>query len=228
MDTRAVRRTGARKNGAEAEAAAGTARYTGQADAIARAQSTLEPIKLDSSAGVCLPRFLALGLISNGWMIWRYSGLEGVDTWVHRRTLLFLGVSAFRCAFPNRYKGWVVLHDTPLSSIFLTRCLATLSELAWIYQLSHVLWSLNAAVRPTVAWIDTAATAMFVLACIAQLCVWLAILLDRARIMFWEELCWAGIFVINTMASAALLPRVGAMGPSLASRKRAPSTPPAC
>ena len=69
---------------------------------------------------------------------------------------------------------------------------------------------------------------MFVLACIAQLCVWLAILLDRARIMFWEELCWAGIFVINTMASAALLPRVGAMGPSLASRKRAPSTPPPC
>ena len=38
---------------------------------------------------------------------------------------ILFAVSAFRCLFPNQYKGNVVFHDTPLSSIFLTRLLAT-------------------------------------------------------------------------------------------------------
>ena len=38
---------------------------------------------------------------------------------------IFFAVSAFRCLFPNRYEGNVVFHDSPLSSIFLTRLLAT-------------------------------------------------------------------------------------------------------
>src|SRR5262245_18423808 len=56
---------------------------------------------------------------------------------------ILFAVSAFRCLVPNQYKGNVVFHDTPLSSMFLTRLLATLSEVAFFYQLSHVLRLLN-------------------------------------------------------------------------------------
>ena len=56
---------------------------------------------------------------------------------------ILFAVSAFRCLFPNQYKGNVVFHDTPLSSIFLTRLLATFAEVAFIYQLSRVLRLLN-------------------------------------------------------------------------------------
>src|SRR4030095_2051244 len=56
---------------------------------------------------------------------------------------ILFAVSAFRCLFPNQYKGNVVFHDTPLSSIFLTRLLATFAEVAFIYQLSCVLRLLN-------------------------------------------------------------------------------------
>ena len=44
---------------------------------------------------------------------------------------------------PNRYVGNVVFHDTALSSTFLTRLLATFSEVAYIYQFSYVLRVLN-------------------------------------------------------------------------------------
>jgi hypothetical protein len=41
---------------------------------------------------------------------------------------ILFAVSGFRCLFPNQYKGNVVFHDTPLSSIFLTRLLARFAE----------------------------------------------------------------------------------------------------
>jgi hypothetical protein len=44
---------------------------------------------------------------------------------------ILFAVSGFRCLFPNQYKGNVVFHDTPLSSIFLTRLLATFAEVAF-------------------------------------------------------------------------------------------------
>ena len=56
---------------------------------------------------------------------------------------ILFGVSAFRCLFPVRYGDNVVLHDSPLSSIFLTRLLATFAEVAFIYQFSHVIRLLN-------------------------------------------------------------------------------------
>jgi hypothetical protein len=58
---------------------------------------------------------------------------------------ILFAVCAFRCLFPNQYKGNVVFHDTPLSSIFLTRLLATFAEVAFVYQLSHVLRLLDVA-----------------------------------------------------------------------------------
>ena len=60
-------------------------------------------------------------------------------------------VSAFRCLFPNQYKDNVVFHDTPLSSIFLTRLLATFAEIGFIYLLARVLRLLNVE---RVGWVD--------------------------------------------------------------------------
>ena len=56
--------------------------------------------------------------------------------------ILFV-VSAYRCLFPVWYKGNVVFHDLLFSSIFLTRLFATLAEVAFIYQFSHVIRLLN-------------------------------------------------------------------------------------
>src|SRR5262249_58237256 len=52
---------------------------------------------------------------------------------------ILFAVSGFRCLFPNQYKGDVVFHHTPLSSLFVTRLLGTLPKVAFLSQLSHVL-----------------------------------------------------------------------------------------
>ena len=114
---------------------------------------------------------------------------------------ILFAVSAFRCLFPNQYKGNVVFHDTPLSSIFLTRLLATFAEVAFIYQLSHVLRLLNG---DRLGWVDALSWLMVVGVVISQVFVWGAILTGRLALYFWEELGWAIFVAANAVASAAL------------------------
>jgi len=49
------------------------------------------------------------------------------------------------------YQGNVIFHDSPLSSIYLTRLLASLAEVALIYQLATLLRLLNAG---RLSWVD--------------------------------------------------------------------------
>jgi hypothetical protein len=118
-------------------------------------------------------------------------------------------VSAFRCLFPNQYKHNVVFHDTPLSSIFLTRLLATFAEVAFVYQLSHVLRLLNI---DRLGWVDALAWGMVAQVVISQVFVWGAILTGRLALYFWEELGWAILVAANALASAGLYPHRGALG----------------
>src|SRR4030095_704459 len=111
---------------------------------------------------------------------------------------IFFAVSAFRCLFPNQYKGNVVFHDTPLSSIFLTRLLATFAEVAFIYKLSCVLRLLNV---DRLAWGDALSWLMVVQVVISQCFVWGAILTGRLALYFWEELGWAILVAANAIAS---------------------------
>ena len=122
---------------------------------------------------------------------------------------ILFGVSAFRCLFPNQYKGNVVFHDTPLSSIFLTRLLATFAEVGFIYQLSHVLRLLNV---DHLGWVDALSWLMVVQVVISQCFVWGAILLGRLALYFWEELGWAVLVAANALASVGLYPARGALG----------------
>jgi len=115
--------------------------------------------------------------------------------------LVLLGVSAFRCLFPNRYLENVVFHDSPLSSIFLTRLLATFSEVAYIYQFSYVLRFLNGG---QAAWVDLLSWVMVVQVVISQGFVWSAILTKRLDLYFYEEVGWLVIFAANTAASVSL------------------------
>ena len=59
--------------------------------------------------------------------------------------------SAYRCLFPVHYEHDVVFHDSVFSSIFVTRFLATIKEIAFIYLMSVVLRALN---TDHIAWID--------------------------------------------------------------------------
>ena len=101
--------------------------------------------------------------------------------------ILFL-VSGYRCLFPNRYKDNVVFHASPLSSIFVTRLLATFSEVAYIYQFSYVIRLLNVG---QVGWVDALSWLMVLEVVVSQGFVWGAILSGRVGLYFFEELGWA-------------------------------------
>jgi len=122
---------------------------------------------------------------------------------------ILFAVSGFRCLFPNQYKGNVVFHDTPLSSIFLTRLLATFAEVGFVYQLSHVLRLLNV---DRLAWVEALSWLMVVQVVISQLFVWGAILTGRLALYFWEELGWAILVAANAVASAGLYSSRDALG----------------
>jgi len=119
---------------------------------------------------------------------------------------VFFAVSAFRCLFPVRYEHNVVFHDSVLSSIFLTRLLATFAEVAYIFQFSYMLRQLDADHVPFVtalSWL------MVALVLVSQILAWLAILTGRLILYFYEELGWAFIFAMNSAASAYLYFRAG-------------------
>ncbi len=114
---------------------------------------------------------------------------------------VLFAVCGFRCIFPNQYKGNVVFHDTPLSSIFLTRVIATFAEVGFVYLLSHVDRVLDV---DRVGWIDALSWLMVVLVVVAQVFVWGAILTGRVALYFWEELCWTLLVAANVVASMGL------------------------
>eukprot|EP01084_Bolivina_argentea_P037992 70241_1 len=145
---------------------------------------------------VFLLQALKLGSIHNGYLLFKTFAIYNMD-YVHIiiPAQILLAVSIYRCIFPIRYKNYIVLHDSPISSIFWTRVLATFSEIAWIYQLSAVLRDLN---HNNIAYIDLLSWLMVLFVCMSQCFVWLSILTRRYGFMFWEELGWGFIFIINT------------------------------
>ena len=115
-------------------------------------------------------------------------------------TVLFV-VSAWRCAFPNRYEGNVVLHDTVLASAFVTRVLATFSEVAYVAFFALALTRLDPVGRPG---IQAIAIAMVAAATISQGFVWTAILTGRYRLYVYEEIGWLLLFAGHTAGAAWL------------------------
>ena len=146
---------------------------------------------------------LKLGALANLYFLADTFSLpsSAADAHVLVPAQIFFAVSAYRCLFPVGYKGEVVFHDSPLSSIFLTRVLATFSEVAYIYLFSHVLRLLNV---DHVAWVDAVSWLMVLQVVASQGCVWGAILSGRLVLYFYEELGWAILFAANTIASAYL------------------------
>jgi hypothetical protein len=122
---------------------------------------------------------------------------------------ILFAVSAYRCLFPVRYKDNVVFHSSPFSSIFVTRLLATLAEVAFIYQFSHVIRLLNVQ---CVGWVNALSWVMVLQVVISQGFVWWAILTGRLVFYYYEELGWAIIFAANTIASAYLYATVDSGG----------------
>ena len=135
--------------------------------------------------------------------------LAEADAYVVLPAQILFAVSAYRCLFPVRYEHNVVFHDSIFSSIFLTRLLATFSEIAYIFLFSHVLRLLN---RAQVEWVIAVSWLMVAQVVVSQGLVWAAILTERLELYYYEELGWALIFVANTIASAYLYLTVRALG----------------
>jgi len=137
------------------------------------------------------------------------SPLVFVDIHIRIPAQIFFIVSAYRCFFPVSYVTRAVLHESFFSSIFLTRLLATFSELAYIYLFSYMIRLFNAGQIPLVnvlSWL------MVVQVSISQCFVWFAILTERQKLYFYEELGWGVIFAINTVVSAMLYGTLGSLG----------------
>lgn len=154
---------------------------------------------------------LKLGALVNLYFLGRtlVPPLVSADRHVVIPAQILFAVSAFRCLFPVRYKDNIVFHNSPLSSVFLTRLLATFSEVALIYQLAYVIRLINSA---QVGWVNVLSWAMVVQVVVSQFFVWGAILTGRLRLYYYEELGWAFIYAVNTVASVYLYASVEDMG----------------
>jgi hypothetical protein len=153
---------------------------------------------------------LKLGALLNLYFLSNtVSSSSAVDVELLIPARIFFVVSAYRCLFPVRYEHNVVFHDSPFSSIFLTRLLATFSEVTYVYQFSAVLRLLNVN---HVVWVDALSWVMVLQVVISQCLVWGAILTERLALYFYEELGWATIFAINTIASGYLCATVDNLG----------------
>jgi hypothetical protein len=122
---------------------------------------------------------------------------------------LFFAVSAYRCLFPVQYQDRVVFHDSPFSSIFLTRLLATFSEIAFISLLAYTLRLLN---TNSVAWLNRLSWSMVLQVMVCQFFVWGAVLTGRRILFYYEELGWFNLFAVNTIASAYLCVTANRLG----------------
>lgn len=146
---------------------------------------------------------LKLGALTNFYFLGRtlVPPLASVEAQVLIPAQILFSVSAFRCLFPVRYKDNIVFHDSPLSSVFLTRFLATFSEVALIYQLAYGIRLLNIE---QVGWVDALSWLMVVQVSVSQIFVWGSILTGKLNLFFYEELGWGLIYAINTITSAYL------------------------
>jgi hypothetical protein len=146
---------------------------------------------------------LKLGALVNLYLLARTPApfAPGVDPYLVLPAQIFFVVSLYRCLFPVRYEHNVVFHDSVFSSIFATRLVATIAEIAYIYQFSHVLRLLNVE---QVGWVDGLSWLMVATAAISQAFVWTAILTGRLELYYHEELGWLLIFTANTVAAAYL------------------------
>jgi len=144
---------------------------------------------------------LKLGTLLNLYFLFKTltPPLLFVDFHIRIPAQIFFIVSAFRCFFPVSYVTGAVLHDSFFSSIFLTRLIATFSEVAYIYLFSYLIRLFNAGQVPLV---DVLSWLMVVQVIVSQFFVWFAILTDRQKLYFYEELGWGVIFVIYTAVSA--------------------------
>ena len=155
---------------------------------------------------------LKLGAVANIYFLVNVGGLPAAGA--HAQLILpaqiLFAVSAYRCLFPVRYEHNIVFHNSALSSVFVTRLLATFSEVAYIYLFSHVLRVLNV---DHVAWVTGLSWLMVVQVVISQGFVWAAILTEQFEFYYYEELGWAFIFAANAIASAYLYLTVSTLGP---------------
>lgn len=154
---------------------------------------------------------LKLGAVPNLWFLASSfaAPASAVDPQLLVPARILWAVSAFRCLFPNQYKANVVLHDTALSSIFLTRLLATFAEIGFIYLLARVLRLMNVE---RIGWVDALSWYMVAQVVLSQGFVWGAILTGRLALYFWEELGWAVLIAANAAASLALWPQRAPLG----------------
>jgi len=166
-----------------------------------------EPLPTEEVEQTALPQFMIVGALTNAWCFYVTLGFhEQVPQEILITAQVFILVCGYRCIFPNRYNECVVLHDTWLSSIWLTRVFATFSETFWLYQLSLLARDLNAMrLDGPLMWIDVSAHIMVFLVCFAQCCVWSSFIFETDILMWYEELNWAIMFILNTAINVFFL-----------------------
>ena len=147
--------------------------------------------------------FLKIGGILNGYFFLQTFDLplSLIDFNILLPAQIFFFVSSFRCFFPVNYNTQAVLHNSILSSVFLTRFLATFSEIAYIYLFGYILRMYNHNQNILVELLSWGMTIQVIA---SQFFVWVAILTKRTKLYYYEEIGWFIIFIFNTIASIIL------------------------
>ena len=152
-------------------------------------------------APTVLPKALVIGAFTNAGLIWWSQTFDdAVPAKILVTAQVFAAICGYRCIFPNRYNGCVVLRDNILSSIAITRIMATFAEMFLLYQLSVIATDLNHIREDGLqVWIDFFAWTMVISDAIAQCCVWSSLVLETDILMWYEEANWALMFTLNTI-----------------------------
>jgi hypothetical protein len=114
---------------------------------------------------------------------------------------LFVGVCAFRSAFPRVDLERTVMVDHWLSSIVLGRTAATVAEMAFMVQCA--LYVERLGTHSGMAWLHGIAVAAVVVIAVAQVCCWLGVLTLNHLWHAAEEALWAVTMVMLGVAFVA-------------------------
>jgi hypothetical protein len=121
--------------------------------------------------------------------------VQGIADGYVAHQLLLSGVFAAACAFrsilPRVDLERLCLWNSPLSSIFVGRSVATVAELCFAGQCALLIWKLSALTGS--AWLHVVGWSIVPLIVLAQLCCWYAVLSLNHLGHAIEEILWSGL-----------------------------------
>jgi hypothetical protein len=131
--------------------------------------------------------------------------LDAHTRWQLLLSAIFVAGCAFRSFFPRADVQRIVLHDGPISSVFVGRSVATVAELAFVAQCALFLYALGRkeGSRP----VTVIAGVLVPLIVVAEICSWYAVLTTNYLGNVVEDSVWALAAALSAVGFVLLYAR---------------------